>query len=86
MLSVEGLSLPRAGGLFRADANEHPLKVRDILRLLERDGWRLVRWRGSHRQYRHPVKSGVVTIAGRTGDDLARGTRNSILKQARLKP
>ncbi len=41
--------------------------------------------RGSHRQYRHPLKSGRVTVAGKPSDDLAPGTRNSILKQAGLK-
>jgi len=62
-----------------------PLKVRDIIRLLERDGWFLVRTKGSHRQYKHPAKPGRVTIAGRLSHDLAPGTLNSILKQADLK-
>jgi predicted RNA binding protein YcfA (HicA-like mRNA interferase family) len=61
------------------------MKVRDILRQLEEDGWFLARTRGSHRQYKHPVKPGLVTIPGRPGDDLAPGTLNSILKQAGLK-
>jgi predicted RNA binding protein YcfA (HicA-like mRNA interferase family) len=61
------------------------LKVRDIIKLLEEDGWSLVRTRGSHRQYKHPLKTGLVTVAGRLGDDLARGTLNSLLKQAGLK-
>ena len=52
--------------------------------MLERDGWALVRTRGSHRQYKHPVKKGLVTVAGRLSDDLAAGTWNSILKQAGL--
>ena len=60
-------------------------KVRDAIRLVERDGWRLVRTRGSHRQYRHPDRPGTVTIAGRPGDDLPRGTWNSVVKQAGLK-
>jgi predicted RNA binding protein YcfA (HicA-like mRNA interferase family)/predicted RNase H-like HicB family nuclease len=49
--------------------------------LLEEDGWFLARTRGSHRQYKHPAKAGLVTIPGRPGDDLAPGTLNSILKQ-----
>ena len=49
-------------------------KVRDAIRLVERDGWSLMRTRGSHRQYRHPDKSGTVTIAGRPGDDPLRRT------------
>jgi len=62
-----------------------PPKVRDILRLIEQDGWFLVATRGSHRQYKHPVKPGRVTIAGHPSHDLAPGTLNSILKQAGLK-
>ena len=51
-------------------------KVREAMQLIERDGWRLVRTRGSHRQYRHPAKAGRVTIPGKPGDDypLAPGT------------
>ncbi len=61
------------------------MKVRDVLRLIEEDGWYLVATRGSHRQYKHPVKPGRVTIAGAPGHDVAPGTLQSILKQARLK-
>jgi predicted RNA binding protein YcfA (HicA-like mRNA interferase family) len=61
------------------------VKVRDVLRLLEDDGWSLVRTRGSHRQYKHPTKAGLVTLPGKLGDDLAPGTLNSIFKQAGLK-
>lgn len=59
-------------------------KVREAVRIVENDGWVLVRTKGSHRQYKHPVKKGLVTIAGRLVDDLAAGTWNSILKQAGL--
>jgi predicted RNA binding protein YcfA (HicA-like mRNA interferase family) len=51
----------------------------------EADGWYLDRTRGSHRQFKHPIKRGLVTIAGKPSDDLAPGTTNSILEQARLK-
>jgi predicted RNA binding protein YcfA (HicA-like mRNA interferase family) len=61
------------------------LKVRDVIKLPERDGWYVVRTRGSHPQYKHPVKRGVVTLAGKRSDDLAAGTLNSVLKQAGLK-
>jgi predicted RNA binding protein YcfA (HicA-like mRNA interferase family) len=61
------------------------LKVREAIRMLEADGWFLVAMRGSHRQYKHPTKSGRVTVAGHPADDLAPGTLNSILKQAALK-
>ena len=60
-------------------------KVRDAIRLVRQGGWLLVRTRGSHRQYRHPDKPGTVTIAGKLGDDLPRGTWASIMKQAKLK-
>jgi len=53
--------------------------------MIEKDGWFLVVTKGSHRQYKHPTKSGQVTIAGNPNDDLAPGTLNSILKQAKLK-
>jgi predicted RNA binding protein YcfA (HicA-like mRNA interferase family) len=61
------------------------MKVREILRLITEDGWYLVRTKGSHQQYKHPTKPGLVTVAGRPSDDLAAGTLNSILKQAGLK-
>jgi predicted RNA binding protein YcfA (HicA-like mRNA interferase family) len=61
------------------------MKVRDAIRMLEDDGWRLIAMRGSHRQFKHPAKRGRVTIAGKASDDLAPGTLNSILKQAGLK-
>ncbi|HLM67039.1 MAG TPA: type II toxin-antitoxin system HicA family toxin [Longimicrobium sp.] len=62
------------------------MKVRDLIRLVEADGWLLARMRGSHRQYKHPDKSGLVTVPGHPSDDVAPGTLNSILKQAGLKP
>lgn len=61
------------------------MKVREIVRILQDDGWFLDRTRGSHAQYKHPVKLGLVTVPGRPGDELAPGTLNSILKQAGLK-
>jgi predicted RNA binding protein YcfA (HicA-like mRNA interferase family) len=61
------------------------MKVREAISLIERDGWYLDRTRGSHRQYKHPSKPGLVTIPGKPKDDLAPGTTNSILKQAGLK-
>ena len=61
------------------------MKVRDILRRIADDGWYQIRQRGSHRQFKHPTKPGLVTVAGKPGDDLAVGTLNSILKQSGLK-
>ncbi len=63
-----------------------PPRIRDIIRRLEEDGWYLDRTRGSHRQFRHPAKAGVVTVAGKEGDEVRVGTFKSILKQARLEP
>ena len=61
------------------------MKVRDAIKLIEGDGWFLVRTRGSHRHFKHPTKPGLVAIAGNPGVDIPKGTLNSILKQARLK-
>ncbi len=58
--------------------------VREAIRALEADGWRQVRMRGSHRQYRHPRKPGTVTVAGKPSDDLAPGTWGNIVKKAGL--
>lgn len=63
-----------------------PMKVRDVIMTLMADGWHLVRQRGSHRQFKHPWKQGVVTVAGKLSDELARGTLRSVLKQAGLRP
>ena len=61
------------------------MKVSAILRMLRRDGWYLVTTRGSHRQFKHPIKAGRVTVAGKPSDDLPPGLLNSILKQSGLK-
>lgn len=61
------------------------MKVNEILVMLKADGWYLAVTRGSHRQFKHPTKSGRVTVPGKPSDDLALGTLNSILKQAQLK-
>jgi predicted RNA binding protein YcfA (HicA-like mRNA interferase family) len=57
----------------------------DLIRLLEEDGWRLARTRGSHKQFKHPSKSGTVTVAGKAGVDVPPGTLSAVLKQAGLK-
>ena len=61
------------------------MKIRDVIKLIESDGWFQVRVKGSHRQYKHSAKIGLVTVPGKPGDDIAPGTMNSILKQARIK-
>jgi predicted RNA binding protein YcfA (HicA-like mRNA interferase family) len=62
-----------------------PTKVKEIIRLIERDGWFHVVTRGSHRQFKHSTKLGRVTVAGKLSDDLSPAMENSILKQAGLK-
>ncbi len=61
-----------------------PLTVREAIELIEKDGWVLVRQKGSHRQYHHPTKPGTVTIAGKPSLDLDPKTEKSILRQAGL--
>jgi predicted RNA binding protein YcfA (HicA-like mRNA interferase family) len=61
------------------------MKVRDLIKLIEADGWYIVVTKGSHRQYKHANKPGRVTIAGHPSDEMAPGTLNSVLKQAQLK-
>ena len=61
------------------------MKAKDIIRLIEKDGWYLVRQKGSHRQYKHLEKKGLVTIAvHKLSDEIAVGTLKSILKQAQI--
>jgi predicted RNA binding protein YcfA (HicA-like mRNA interferase family) len=61
------------------------LKVREVVCLLERDGWALVVTRGGHRQFKHPTKAGRVTVSGNLGDDMPKGTFASVKRQAGLK-
>jgi predicted RNA binding protein YcfA (HicA-like mRNA interferase family) len=61
------------------------MKIREIVVMIEADGWYLARTKGSHRQFKHDLKPGCVTIAGKPSDSVAPGTLNSILKQAGLK-
>jgi len=61
------------------------VKVRELLRKLEQDGWYLARQSGSHRQYKHPEKAGTVTVPGHPSDEFHPKTLNSILKQAGYK-
>ena len=72
-------------GEIHPSAHNCAVKVSEILRLLHEDGWLLVVTRGSHRQFKHPSKSGRVTVPGKPSDELAPGTLNSIRKQAGFK-
>ncbi|MGH2442347.1 MAG: type II toxin-antitoxin system HicA family toxin [Chloroflexota bacterium] len=57
-------------------------KVRDAVKRIEADGWQLIRQTGGHRQFKHPTKSGLVTVPGNPAHELPPGTMKSILKQA----
>ena len=61
------------------------MKVKEIIKIIEADGWVLTKTEGSHRQFKHPTKQGKVTVAGKLSDDLLKKTENSILRQAGLK-
>ncbi|MCP5347254.1 MAG: type II toxin-antitoxin system HicA family toxin [Gammaproteobacteria bacterium] len=61
------------------------MKVKDLIKLLEDDGWSLDRTKGSHRQFKHPTKPGTVTVAGKPSVEVPPGTLNAILKQSGLK-
>jgi predicted RNA binding protein YcfA (HicA-like mRNA interferase family) len=61
------------------------VKVRDVIKLIENDGWKYVRTRGSHRQYKHEVKKGRVTVPSHPGDDVHPDALKSVLTQAGLK-
>jgi predicted RNA binding protein YcfA (HicA-like mRNA interferase family) len=71
--------------LSHSEKRSGRVKIREIIRLLEQNGWVLIATKGSHRQYKDPVRLGRVTVAGKPSDDLAPGTLDSILKQAGLK-
>ena len=60
------------------------MKVRELVRMLEDNGWYQVRMKGSHRQFKHKLKPGLVTVPGNPGKELAKGTLGSIFKQAGL--
>ncbi len=62
-----------------------PMKVREVIRLLESRGWIEMQSKGSHRQFKHPTESLVITVPGNEGKELAPGTLNAILKKAGLK-
>ncbi len=61
------------------------MRIGDAVSMIEKDGWRLVAQKSSHRQFKHPVKPGRVMIAGALSDELAPATPNSVLKQTRLR-
>jgi predicted RNA binding protein YcfA (HicA-like mRNA interferase family) len=61
------------------------MKVSELIKILKEDGWYLVRTKGDHRQFKHPIKKGLVTVSGKLSDDVKKGTLGSVLRQAGLK-
>jgi len=61
------------------------MRVREVIQLLENNGWTQMRSKGSHRHFKHPDKPSVITVPGNDGKELAVGTLNAILKKAGLK-
>jgi predicted RNA binding protein YcfA (HicA-like mRNA interferase family) len=75
------MRLPLAG-----ETSYYPhVKVKEVIKALEDDGWYLARTKGSHHQFKHPTKAGTITVSGKPSVDVPPGTLNSILKQAGLK-
>ena len=60
------------------------MKVREVIKILEEDGWYLARTKGSHHQFKHPEKAGTVTVSGNLGVDMPIGTLKSVWRQAQL--
>jgi len=61
------------------------MKVRDVIKLIEADGWYLVTTKGSHRQYKHPKKTGRVTIAGHPNMTLHQELKTAYSNRHKLK-
>ncbi|MDR3250437.1 MAG: type II toxin-antitoxin system HicA family toxin [Tannerella sp.] len=57
-------------------------KVKEVIRLLEADGWHLSYWKGDHRQFRHPVKKGKVSVSGKLSETVEQELLNSMWHQA----
>lgn len=57
-------------------------KVKDVIEMLEADGWYKITTKGSHRQFKHPTQKGRVTVNGSPNDNLSQFLLNSIFKQA----
>jgi predicted RNA binding protein YcfA (HicA-like mRNA interferase family) len=70
---------------YPSRSDKNLVKVRVIINLIERDGWRQIRQKGSHRHFRHPIKPGTVTVAGHRNEDLRPKTLADIFRQAGLK-
>jgi len=60
------------------------MKVREVIKRIEADGWYLERIRGDHRHFKHSIKKGIVTVSGQLGKDMPVGTLLSVFKQAQI--
>jgi predicted RNA binding protein YcfA (HicA-like mRNA interferase family) len=60
------------------------MKVIEVARKLEQQGWFLSRIRGSHRQFKHPNRRELVTLSGKLSGDVPSGTLHNIFKKARF--
>lgn len=60
------------------------ISSREMIKIINKDGWYLHRIVGSHHHFKHPTKKGIVTVPHPRKDLLIK-TTNSILKQAGLK-
>lgn len=61
------------------------MQAKDVIKILEADGWIFDRQKGSHKIFKHPLKKGIVVVPDHGKEDIKIGTLNSILKQAGLK-
>jgi len=60
------------------------MKFRELIRIIEEDGWRFTSQRGSHQQYTHPTKRGRVTVAGKPSEEVHPKTLATIFRQAKM--
>jgi predicted RNA binding protein YcfA (HicA-like mRNA interferase family) len=60
------------------------MKVREVIRRIEADGWYHVRTKGDHRIFQHSLKPGIVVVPGKEGADIPIGTLRSVFRQAQL--
>ncbi len=83
-ITVSVITMSKVGVAREWEAVNNSMKVREVMKLLEADGWYHINTEGDHRQYKHPVKRGRVTVAGHPGDDLHPKTLASIFRQAQI--
>jgi predicted RNA binding protein YcfA (HicA-like mRNA interferase family) len=57
-------------------------KVQEVISILEAQGWRQLRERGSHRHFKHPLHPLLVTVAGKPSDTIRAGTLADIRRKS----